>query len=66
MVESCYRGETAWASYRRGIYRSDVKQPCKLIFFPDLIYYFHVMSIKFCPFFIMTVPYSGTIRDGCC
>ena len=28
MVESCHRGETAWASHRRGIYCSDVEQPC--------------------------------------
>ena len=28
VVESCYSGETAWAPYPRGIYCSDVKQPC--------------------------------------
>ena len=63
MVESCHRGETAWASYRRGIYRSDVKQPCKLIFTDhDLPFSCHVHQILS----FMTVPYSGTIRDGCC
>ena len=28
MVEPCHRGETAWTTNRRGIYCSDVQQPC--------------------------------------
>jgi hypothetical protein len=33
MVESCHRGETAWTSYPRGIYCSNVKQPCTFTLF---------------------------------